>query len=78
MFAHDHPERCGVRSTFASEYRPLQVARVNEPGPNTYNKNVFDVANTPIRHVKVDRADTTEKDSSPNECFSLMAKHRSD
>ena len=74
VFAHDHPERY-ARSNY-SEYRPSYRSFGSTNLVQTlYNKIALDVANTPIRHVKVDQNGRydSEKDSSLNECLSLMA-----
>lgn len=74
VFAHDRPERY-ARSNY-SEYRPSYRSFGSTNLVQTlYNKIALDVANTPIRHVKVDQNGRydSEKDSSLNECLSLMA-----
>lgn len=74
VFMHDHPERY-ARSNY-SEYRPSYRSIGSTNLVQTlYNKIALDVANTPIRHVKVDQNGRydSEKDSNLNECLSLMA-----
>lgn len=74
VFAHDRPDRY-AHSNY-SEYRPSyrSIGSINLVH-TLYNKIALDVANTPIRHVKVDQNGRydSEKDSSLNECLSLMA-----
>ena len=74
VFAHDRPDR--YKHSNYSEYRPSYRSIGSTNLVQTlYNKIALDVANTPIRHVKVDQNGRydSEKDSSLNECLSLMA-----
>ena len=74
VFAHDRPDR--YKNSNYSEYRPSYRSIGSTSLVQTlYNKIALDVANTPIRHVKVDQNGRydSEKDSSLNECLSLMA-----
>lgn len=74
LFAHDKQGRYSDR--VYSEYRPSYRSIGNTNLIQTlYNKIALDVANTPIRHVKVDQNGRydSEKNTNLNECLSLMA-----